>query len=106
MHENHRVQIVKACDIKGLLDSLNSTEKLEVLENAIAELPPEDRAHLLAKQAERCGLSIVIGSSNTIHSSINLQIGAVENLADVVEHLPKEQLGELLQAIAGAIGRQ
>lgn len=104
--ENRRVEIVKACDIKGLIDSLNSTEKLEILEGAIAELPPDDRAHLLAKQAEKCGLSIVIGSSNTIHSSVNLQIGAIENLADVVSELPKEQLGELLQAIAGAISRQ
>ena len=106
MYENNRVEIVKATDIKGLLDSLNSTEKLEILEGAIAELPPENRAHLLAKQAEKCGLSIVIGSSNTIHSSVNLQIGHIENLANVVEHLPKEQLGELLQAIAGAISRQ
>ena len=106
MYENNRVEIVKATDIKGLLDSLNSTEKLEILEGAIAELLPEDRAHLLAKQAEKCGLSIVIGSSNTIHSSVNLQIGAIADLANVVEHLPKDQLGELLQAIATAISKQ
>jgi len=104
--QNGKVEIVKASDVKGLLESLESIEKLEVLENAIAELNPADRAHLLAKQAEKCGLSIVIGSSNTINSSVNLQIGAIADLASVVEYLPKDQLGELLQAIAAAISKQ
>ncbi|MGC9506192.1 hypothetical protein [Baaleninema sp.] len=102
MSENG-VRPVELTDIQELLRSLPPDQRSQILAEELHELPPELRSKVLETEARRYGLSVVFGC-NTINSSINIQIGLQgSELISTIEQLPKEQLGELLRAIANVV---
>lgn len=104
MLDRNGVRPVTETDIQELLRSIPPEARSKVLAEELHELPPELRAKVLETEARRYGLSIVFGSCNTINSSVNIQIGmSGEELTSSIEKLPKEQLGELLEAIAKVV---